>query len=783
MASFQLSPGVRVTETDLTAIIPAVATSPAAHAGFAKWGPVMQPIQFSNEDEFVSVFGKPDADTFTSFFNVSNFLAYSKNILFTRAAQTVEFNASNPIADVAGNGASTISCIAGDIDVTGATTPGFLTYAIVGKYLIGPDDEVIGQIASVESDTALTLVEPATVTLTDANYSYGFRTLVNNTEHYESGTVDLDNSGEFIAKYPGAKGNGLVVAIADYGSWVKPGTGTVRATRNLYIKDATKVAGTVTFNTSLAHTLLVGQIVTISYGGVFNGTYAVATIGSKTFTVSQPTGESDISLTTFSGGAKCNSKQLSGVSTSFSTSAKEAVGSYIRNSVTNRVLGRVASVESGVLLTLENYPVVESNSAYEVLWKYYKEFDNNPITSEFAASVNGVYDELHVIVIDGAGEFTGVAGTILEKYPYLSKASNARSSTGATNFYVDYINTNSKYIWFANTPSAISSWGTVANNTTFGNLTYPLYVTLSKGDDGLNPTEGQIMDAFHLYANAELYDVSLIIAGKATYDLANYLIQNIAEVRQDCIVFVSPQNITTDEYIIGSTATETAYLQEYADLIASSSYGVIDSGAKYQYDVYNDKYRWIPLNADIAGLCARTDQTNDPWWSPAGYNRGQIKNVIKLAYNPHERTDRDTLYQARINPVLSEKGQGVLLFGDKTALAKPSAFDRINVRRLFIVLEKSIATAAKYMLFEFNNQATRNLFVGMVLPFLRDVKSRNGIQSYSVVCNEVNNTNEVIASNNFVADIYIQPNYSINFIQLNFIATKNGTATFTEIGL
>jgi phage tail sheath protein FI len=283
-----------------------------------------------------------------------------------------------------------------------------------------------------------------------------------------------------------------------------------------------------------------------------------------------------------------------------------------------------------------------------------------------------------------------------------------------------------------------------------------------------------------LYANNELYDVSLLLGGKASYDLANYLIQNIAEVRKDCIAFVSPENITTGEFVVGGSTQETQDLKAFADLIASSSYGFIDSGAKYQYDLYNDTYRWLPLNGDIGGLAARTDETNDPWWSPAGYNRGQIKNVIKLGFNPHEKTDRDVLFQARINPIVSEKGQGVILLGDKTALAKPSAFDRINVRRLFIVLEKSIAIAAKYQLFEFNDATTRNLFIGMVLPFLRDVQGRRGIQSFKVVCDETNNTNEVIASNNFVADIYIQPNYSINYITLNFVATRSGAATFSE---
>jgi hypothetical protein len=533
----------------------------------------------------------------------------------------------------------------------------------------------------------------------------------------------------------------------------------------------------VTVVTAIPHNLIAGQTVKITGALGFNGTFIVITPTTYSFTYTQ-VGATVVA--TYVAGALANSLQING--TGFSVSNKEQIGSWIISS-NNTILGQVAAVTS-TLLTLENYPTAHVSSAsYTVKWKYYKEFDSAPLTSAYTANVGGLYDELHVVVVDDAGKFSGVAGTILEKYPFLSKASNARSLTGATQYYVDVINTSSKYVWFANAPTSVSgatAWGATANSSTFKTLIAPLAISLSKGANGDVSTEGQIMSAFALYENTELYDISLILAGKASYDLANYLIQNIAEVRKDCVVFVSPENILTAEYVVGGTSEQTYALKDYADLITSSSYGFIDSGAKYQYDLYNDTYRWLPLNGDIGGITARTDETNDPWWSPAGYNRGQVKNVIKLGFNPHSKTDRDVLYQARINPVMSERGQGVLLFGDKTALSKPSAFDRINVRRLFIVLEKSIAIAAKYMLFEFNDSTTRNLFIGMVLPFLRDVQGRRGIQSFKVVCDETNNTNEVIASNNFVADIYIQPNYSINFITLNFIATRTGAATFTE---
>jgi hypothetical protein len=780
-SSFQLSPGVRITETDLTNIIPAVSTSPAAHANYAEWGPVLYPTQLTNENDFVIQFGKPNLRTFTGFFTVANFLAYSSNILFTRAASTSQFNAANPIADVAGVASSTITCVQGSYAVTGGTAPAFLSNATVGKYIISAAGVVVGQISSVEGDTALTLVAPATISLTAATlYSYGFRVIVNNRTDYDADTIDLTDSGEFIGKYPGNTANGVSVYMADSNTFAMPVAATIKTTKNVFISSLARLTGTstVTIITAVAHNLVTGQSVKISGAPGFNGTFTVLT-GSSTYEFTFIQAGATV-VAAYVDGALANSIQING--TGFSAAAEEAIGSWIVDA-TGIVLGQVAAVAS-TLLTLETYPTAHLTSAsYTVKWKYFKEFDTAPLTSAFAANVAGLYDEMHVIVIDDAGKFSGVAGTILEKYPFLSKAINARSNTGATQYYVDVINTSSKYVWFANAPTVVTgttAWGAVANSASFKILTYPIAVTLAKGANGNVSTEGQIMSAFALYENAELYDISLLLAGKASYDLANYLIQDIAEVRKDCVAFISPENILTGEYIIGATTQQTADLKAYADLITSSSYGFIDSGAKYQYDLYNDTYRWIPLNGDIGGITARTDETNDPWWSPAGYNRGQVKNVTKLAFNPHSKTDRDVLYQARINPVMSERGQGVLLFGDKTALAKPSAFDRINVRRLFIVLEKSIAIAAKYMLFEFNDSITRNLFIGMVLPFLRDVQGRRGIQSFKVVCDETNNTNEVIASNNFVADLYIQPNYSINFITLNFIATRTGAATFTE---
>lgn len=421
------------------------------------------------------------------------------------------------------------------------------------------------------------------------------------------------------------------------------------------------------------------------------------------------------------------------------------------------------------------------DSADYETWTYKSEFQSAPGTSAFVANTGGSQDEMHIIVIDVNGAWTGTAGAILEKYSYVSKASDARKTDGASNYYKNVINANSKYLWWMDHPADVdtgAAWGTAASNTAYALLTAAYTTTLSGGVTALTATDGNLMSAYALFANDAELDISLVMAGHASTTVANYIISNIAEVRRDCVAFVSPND--TGEVIQGNDAEAIEAIIAYRNALPSTSYAVMDSGYKYQYDRYNDAYRWVPLNGDVAGLCARTDFTNDPWWSPAGLNRGQIKNVIKLSTNPN-KTDRDALYQSGINPVVSFPGQGVVLYGDKTMLSKPSAFDRINVRRLFIVLEKAIATASKYMLFEFNDPFTRALFRSMVEPFLRDVQGNRGITDFKVVADETNNTGEVIDGNEFVADIYIKPNRSINFITLNFISARSGIS-FEEIG-
>jgi phage tail sheath protein FI len=376
--------------------------------------------------------------------------------------------------------------------------------------------------------------------------------------------------------------------------------------------------------------------------------------------------------------------------------------------------------------------------------------------------------------------FSGTAGTVVEKFAFASKASDAKRSDGTSAYYKDVVNTQSEYVYWmdhtSNVTATGTAWGNAANASLFANLTSNVTISLSGGVSADSPTDGNLTSALAIFANDELYDISLLPLGAASSTVVNFAISSVAEVRKDVIVFASPELAD----VVNNAGTEATDVVTFRESLTSSSYAVLDSGWKYQYDRYNDVYRYVPLNGDTAGLAVRTDFVADPWFSPAGFNRGQVKNVVKLAYSP-SKADRDTLYKKGVNPVVTFPGNGTVLFGDKTLLAKPSAFDRINVRRLFIVLEKAIATAAKFQLFEFNDPFTRAQFRNLVEPFLRDVQGRRGITDFKVVCDESNNTAQVIDTNNFVADIFIKPARAINFIQLNFIATRTGIS-FEEVG-
>ena len=409
-------------------------------------------------------------------------------------------------------------------------------------------------------------------------------------------------------------------------------------------------------------------------------------------------------------------------------------------------------------------------------WKYYDLFDKAPGTSPYAQAKSGVNDELHIVVIDEDGDITGTKGDVLEKFEAVSKASDAKTAQGSVNYYPDVIYKASNYIYWMDHNAGGSNWGSAAAGTTFTDVTSVSNVSLQAGSDGTAATIGQRKTAYEKFQDGETVDVGLIIAGAGDATHIGNLI-TIAENRKDAVVFASPER--SDVVGIADANTQKSNVVSFFQGIQSSSYVVFDSGYKYMYDRYSDVYRYVPLNGDIAGLSARTDLVADSWFSPAGFNRGIVRGAVKLAFNP-TKAQRDELYRARVNPVATFPGQGTVLFGDKTGLTAPSAFDRINVRRLFITLEKAIATASKFQLFEFNDEFTRANFRNIVEPFLREVQGRRGITDFLVVCDETNNTGEVIDRNEFIAEIFVKPARSINFITLQFIATRTGVS-FDEV--
>ena len=579
--AFQISPGVNVSEIDLTTVVPSVLTTAGAFAGGFVWGPANKIINVDSEITLAKYFGNPDSNTYTSFFTAASFLAYGNNLQVVRAANTYAYNASSNTSPITGAVISTVQIQNKDV--------------FQAQYLNN---------------------------LTNGN-AYG----------------------PVVARYPGALGNSLTVSILDAG--------------------------------------LASQFASWNVNGV-------------------------------------------GVSSLFTAA---------------------------------------------------------PGTSSQAAALGAANDEIHMVVVDTGGLFTGSKNTVLEVFPFMSKGADAKDSLGNSNYYKNYIFNNSKYIYLIDPPqyaNTSSTWGKPLANTNFAVLgnninTGPNYVTLGNGADA-TVTDADLTSAYSLFTNGEFVDVSLVMTGGASTTVQQYVIDNIANSRKDCLAFVSPPSSA----VINQAGNEVANITTWnTSLARSTSYAVADCGWKYQFDKYNNVYRWVPLNGDIAGLCVNTDSVRDPWFSPAGFNRGNVKNVVRLAWSPN-KTQRDTLYAAGINPVVTFPSNGTVLYGDKTLQSKPSAFDRINVRRLFIVLEKAIAQAAKYSLFEFNDAFTQAQFVALVTPFLRDVQGRRGIYDFKVVCDSTNNTPQVVDANQFVGDIYIKPARSINFIQFNFVAVRTGVS-FSEV--
>lgn len=578
---------------------------------------------------------------------------------------------------------------------------------------------------------------------------------VKNATHF--GEMTFEDDVHFIAKYPGSLGNSLKVSVCATAN-------QYRSTVNL-----SSVASNTSFN-------LAGTRIAATVG---SNTAVITLANSAALTSDTPLTHAQVVANLFSVGDYLELGNSS-------IGVQYAKISNASTIVTVNTAGTNTGTAT-ITLYLENkYQLSTDWSSNTVSrdWEYYNQVTRAPGTSDYVTNFgnSSAIDELHVAIVDENGLFTGHPGTVLEIYEGLSRATDARASSSGPLYYKTVINEGSSYLWVASDYTGLTA--NASGNVASASTTVPTALSLAGGDDGGNETSsgiafGDLARAWDVYSSGDSIDVSLLIVGKnrGTAQLANYVIDNIAEVRKDCVVFCSPRREDVVGVVPGSQAENVV---THRNSLTGSSYAFMDSGYKYMNDKYNNVYRWVPLCGDTAGIVARSDSLADPWFSPAGPTRGAVKNVVKLAFPCTSKADRDYLYKNGVNPVVTFQGQGAQLYGDKTLLKKMSAFDRINVRRLFITIEKALARAAQAALFEFNDSFTRAQFKNMVEPYLRDIQGRRGIYDFKVVCDETNNTDAVIDSNRFVGDIYIKPARAINFIQLNFVAVGTG-GEFTEV--
>lgn len=700
---FQVSPGVNISEIDLTTAVPAVQTTTGAVGGLFRWGPVEQAVLVSDETDLVNRFGKPSNNYFESFFTASNFLAYGNALYVIRGVDGSANNAG--AAESSANGRS---------------------------------------VLVKNSD------------LYDVDTSYGAW-----DQDADANTANVVTTYA-LAKYPGALGNSLKISVC--------------ATTNAYNETIT-LAGADTWSNGAAYE---AQIESIGYS---------IAAGATTMTVTV-TGQANDAGANAEIGVVAD--DLAG---------KLSVGDYLKignNSVGTQYM-KIQTISSVTDTNNDNDANTQAVSTFTVTfteknklgstvtgsefdryWEYYNLFDAAPAQTQWTADRNAntsIIDGMHIVVLDEDGDITGVAGTVLEKFENLSRATGAKTEDGRDNFYKTALRDYSNWVYWNKDPVSFNGAAAASLTSNVSDSGKPLTYSFYNGNDGNSESgAGEYLEVYDLMKNKENLDIGIVLAGKATSTGANYLIDNVGEFRKDCVVCISPERAD----VVGITdGTQVDNIVAFRNSLSSSSFAIMDSGYKYMYDKYNDLYRYVPLNGDVGGTIARTDLDRDPWFSPGGFQRGGIKNVVKLAFSP-DKAQRDVLYKNDVNPVTLFPGQGVVLFGDKTLLGRPSAFDRINVRRLFIVLEKAIGRAAESLLFEFNDEFTRAQFRNLVEPFLRDVQGRRGIYDFKVVCDETNNTAGVIDRNEFVGDIFVKPARSINFIQLNFVAVRTGVE-FNEI--
>jgi phage tail sheath protein FI len=740
--SFLVSPGVEVKEIDITNVIPAVATSIGGIVGNFRWGEADKVITVGSEKDLVATFGKPGtgssfAQNAQDFFSAASFLKYGNQLKVVRSVSGTIKNATSDTDGVssititeAGNGYVTVPAVTvGSADTTNSAGVSENITA-TARMQLHNDTALDGTTMLQAQGSGYAVGDQIALTISGVTSDTEALLKVKSVSAGAVTALEIVNAGIYTSDSASDSPNGLqnspigasptAISVETPTSRTGSGVGLIfkHDALSLEVKD-------IQFNNGIGYSI------------------------APTVTIAAPTGLR-IGSIGYSGGA---------ATTATATATLQGEGIDYRNKETFDADSSKTGVGSFVARcagTLGNGIQIDVLTA----------------TSYAASSLKGSFNsvpgsnEVHILVRDtSSGAFTGTASSELEKYSFVSVTSTAKKDDGSSNYYVDVINENSQFIYAMDDVVDASSSSDISK-------------TLSGGNDGTAVTGATLTAAYSTFlGDSETEDVNLLIGGAQASADASAVI-DVAESRKDCIAFVSPPVSLTNT--AQSVGTKAAAVISWADAIDNTlSYGVMDSSAIYVYDKYNDRYVWIGASGSVAGLCANTDNVADAWFSPAGFNRGGIRGITKLGMNPGQ-TERDTLYRAKVNPIVSFPGQGTVLFGDKTTQAKPSAFDRINVRRLFLVLEKAISTSAKFQLFELNDEFTRAQFRNLVEPFLRDVKGRRGITDFLVVCDETNNTGEVIDSNRFVADIFIKPARSINFITLNFVATRTGVE-FSEV--
>ena len=869
--AFQVSPGINVSEIDLTTSVPALATTVGGFGGVFRWGPVGKFVLVDSENTLTNRFGKPTSDNYETFYTAANFLSYGNALYVSRAATTSGFANTSTITldadtSLAANGTALGVAVGTRVQGDGIADDTFVT-AVTNSAI------TISKAATTSASALISFIANATTLSAYAGNTAAVvasNVVIKNSEEFENkGATNTAFTGtEFVARYPGALGNSLKVSMCDsatqYAETVTFETNTTwgSTTANAYaLADLTSATMSINVGSNTANVVFVwsnddfadrvaasANAVTLGSNNV-SANFISLTAANTTFTngdavwYSRGTASSansiqglaegttyyviaanttGLSLSVASGGAAATISNGAANSVVFITKQsatdlgltlaqarlavtalrdKITVGDYVE--VGNTTIGKQnmkvtsegAQADDGTNIFFNigfdstwNKSTNFSGTSLKRQWEYFNVVESAPgVSSSMTGAGRTIVDEVSVVVVDEDGLISGTPGQVLEIYQNLSRATDAKKDDGTTNYYKTAVNDFSRWIWATNDRSGAAS-ATLANLANSTNTT-TYTKSFVRGVDGASETNvsmAALGSAYDLFADASTVDVSLILQGKATgsndVQLANYLIDNIAEVRKDCVVFVSPAYsdvVGFDNQNVSVEGLQAQNIVDFRNALHNTSYAFMDSGYKYQYDKYADVYRYIPLNGDMAGITARSDSVRDPWFSPAGFTRGQVKNLVKLAFSP-SKSERDLLYKNDVNPVVTFPGQGTVLYGDKTLLGRVSAFDRINVRRLFIVLEKAIATASNSTLFEFNDEFTRSQFRNLVEPYLRDVQGRRGIVDFRVVCDETNNTAEVIDSNRFVGDIYIKPARSINFIQLNFVAVRSGVE-FNEI--